>query len=136
MVRLGYVKTAAEAFKNYLGSGKAGDVKNCWPSLETVVGWIVQSGGTAVIAHPRKYKMTLTKLRMLIADFKAHGGQGIEVCGSGQKQGEIGLLTELCQRFDLLGSVGSDFHSARFGWCDLGRIAPLPASVKPVWNGW
>ena len=130
------VKDFAEAFKKYLGAGKVGDVKDVWPELSQVLNWIKDAQGSAVIAHPRKYNMSLTKLREMIVDFKASGGAGIEVITSGQKQGEIGLLSDLCQRFELLGSVGSDFHTSKYPWAELGRIPALPDSVKPVWDSW
>ncbi len=136
MVEKEYVSSISEAFKKYLGAGKVGDVKSFWPELSCVVDWIVRSGGTAVIAHPRKYNMTLSKLRELIADFKAAGGAGIELITSGQKQGETGMLADLCQRLDLCASLGSDFHSPEYRWAELGRIPPLPDSVTPVWECW
>lgn len=136
LVSLGLVSDQAEAFKKYLGSGKAGDVKSMWPSLEAVLDWIHEAQGNSVIAHPRKYTMSLTKLRELIVDFKHANGQGLEVVVSGQKQGEVGLLSDLCQRFELQGSVGSDFHSPRFPWADLGKIPGLPQSVTPIWSDW
>lgn len=136
MLELGLVSTMGEAFKKYLGSGKVGDVKGFWPNLATVTEWIKNSGGTAVIAHPRKYDMTLTKLRNMLADFKEAGGEGLEVVTSGQKQGEIGLLSDVCQRMSLKGSVGSDFHSPNYAWAELGRVPKLPESVEPVWSNW
>lgn len=136
LIDLGVVETAAEAFKKYLGSGKAGDVKSMWPDLETVMAWVEEAGATAVIAHPRKYDFSLSKLRELIADFKSFGGQGMEVIVSGQKPGEAGMLADMCTRFDLFASVGSDFHSPKWQWAELGRIPPLPESVKPVWELW
>ncbi len=130
------VSSMGDAFKKYLGAGKAGDIKNFWPDIETVTAWIKAAGGTAVIAHPRKYDMSLTKLRSMLQSFKAAGGEGIEVVTSGQKQGEVGLLSDLCQRMELSGSVGSDFHSPNYAWAELGRVVTLPKSVKPVWAGW
>lgn len=130
------VSSMGEAFKKYLGAGKAGDVKSLWPELDTVTGWIKEAGGTPVIAHPRKYDMSLTKLRSLIQSFKEAGGEGIEVVTSGQKQGEVGLLSDLCQRMQLKGSVGSDFHSPQYAWAELGRVVSLPKSVEPVWSSW
>jgi predicted metal-dependent phosphoesterase TrpH len=132
----GLVSSMGEAFKKYLGAGKAGDVKSHWPEIETVTSWIKDAGGTAVIAHPRKYDMSLTKLRAMIQHFKESGGDGIEVVTSGQKQGEVGMLSDLCQRMQLKGSVGSDFHSPRYAWAELGRISSLPKTVQPVWSGW
>ncbi|MFT6905302.1 MAG: putative metal-dependent phosphoesterase TrpH [Oleiphilaceae bacterium] len=130
------VTSMGEAFKKYLGSGKTGDVKGFWPDLETVTEWIRSAEGTAVIAHPRKYDMTLTKLRKMLGLFKECGGEGIEVITSGQKQGEIGMLSDVCQRMDLKGSIGSDFHSPKFAWAELGRVPKLPVSVEPVWSEW
>lgn len=136
MCAAGVVKTEQEAFKRYLGRGKPGDIQALWPDLETVVGWICAAGGTAVIAHPRKYDMSLTRLRALIAEFKSLGGEGIEVVTSGQKQGEQGMLSDLCRRFGMQASVGSDFHSPRFSWAELGRVSALPDNVEPVWANW
>jgi 3',5'-nucleoside bisphosphate phosphatase len=136
MVEKGYVSNVSTAFKKYLGSGKVGDVKSLWPTINEVVSWITDAGGSAVIAHPRKYKMTVTKLRRLIEDFSDAGGEGLEVITSGQKQGEIGLLTDLCVRYGLKGSLGSDFHSPAQTWVNLGAIPNLPQSVVPIWDKW
>jgi 3',5'-nucleoside bisphosphate phosphatase len=136
MVAKNYVSNVSVAFKKYLGAGKVGDVRSVWPELEEVVQWVVDAGGVAVIAHPRKYNMTVTKLRSLIEDFKAYGGDGLEVITSGQKQGEIGLLADLCSRYELKGSLGSDFHSLAQPWVKLGAIPSLPKSVLPIWAEW
>ena len=136
MLEQGLVSSVGEAFKKYLGSGKPGDVKSLWPDIEEVTEWIKSANGTAVIAHPRKYDMTLTKLRKMISVFTESGGEGIEVITSGQKQGEVGMLSDLCQRMNLKGSLGSDFHSPNYAWAELGRIPSLPSSVEPVWSDW
>lgn len=130
----GVVRNAAQAFKRYLGSGKAGDVKAYWPELPEVVNWINAAGGIAVLAHPRKYQLTATKLRALTADFRRVGGQAIEVSTSGQSSGDLGFLAELCRREGLLASQGSDFHFAGAPWCELGRITKMPDGLEPVWH--
>ncbi|WP_255375023.1 MULTISPECIES: PHP domain-containing protein [unclassified Oleiphilus] len=136
LIEIGAVETMNEAFKRYLGSGKAGDVKSIWPDLQTVMSWVKEAGATGVIAHPRKYDFSLTRLRELIVEFSDLGGQGMEVVVSGQKPGEVGMLGDMCRRFGLYGSVGSDFHSPDWSWAELGRIQPLPETVKPVWELW
>lgn len=132
MVKLGFVKDESDAFKKFLGQGKIGDVSTLWPDVEEVVSHIVSSGGVAVLAHPRKYDFTLTRLRTLIEEFRAQGGLGIEVVTSGQKQGDIGLLTDLCRRYDLLASSGSDFHSPKYPWTEVGRLPALPSGLNHV----
>jgi predicted metal-dependent phosphoesterase TrpH len=134
LVDAGVVKDMNMAFKRYLGAGKPGDVKAFWPEIATVVEWIRDAGGIAVLAHPRKYKMTATRLRALVGDFKRFGGRALEVSTSGQSSGDLGFLTELCRREGMLASQGSDFHFPGAPWCELGRIAALPEGLSPVWE--
>lgn len=134
LVEAEVVPRPAHAFKRYLGTGKPGDVKACWPELAEVVEWIVQAGGIAVLAHPRKYRLTATKLRELVKDFQAVGGQGIEVSVSGQSSGDLGFVAELARRQGLWASQGSDFHFPGAPWCELGRIMKMPDGLEPVWQ--
>ncbi len=134
MVEAGIVRNSAQAFKRYLGAGKVGDVRAFWPELEEVVRWINAAGGIAVLAHPRKYQLTATKLRELTADFRRAGGRGIEVSTSGQSSGDLGFLAELCKREKLLASQGSDFHFPGAPWCELGRVVKMPDGLEPVWH--
>ncbi|MGF2685103.1 PHP domain-containing protein [Marinobacter sp. DUT-3] len=134
LVEEGKVKDSAQAFKRYLGAGKPGDVRAFWPELSEVVQWITEAGGVAVLAHPRKYRMTATKLRNLIHDFIRAGGRSIEVSTSGQSSGDLGFLAELCRRQELLASQGSDFHFPGAPWCELGNIVKMPDGLEPVWH--
>jgi predicted metal-dependent phosphoesterase TrpH len=111
MVAQGHVESANEAFDRYLGQGKIGDVKAFWPELAEVTGWIVDSGGVAIVAHPLKYRYTRTKLRRLLVDFQAAGGQAMElVCGPGHKAEQRQQLERLARELELSVSAGSDFH--------------------------
>ncbi|MAH30864.1 MAG: phosphatase [Marinobacter sp.] len=134
LVEDGVVPKVAHAFKRYLGTGKPGDVKACWPELPEVVQWIVAAGGIAVLAHPRKYRLTATRLRALTADFGRAGGKGIEVSVSGQSSGDLGFVAELARREKLWASQGSDFHFPGAPWCELGRIMKMPEGLEPVWH--
>lgn len=135
LVDVGLVKNIRAAFRKYLGSGKIGDVKQCWESLPDVVAWITAAGGTPVLAHPAKYGMTWAKLRALIEDFKDAGGQAMEVvCGS-QELPVTTRLADLSLEFELAASCGSDFHQPS-AWSAPGRFPPLPDSVTNVWDTW
>ncbi|WP_227519919.1 PHP domain-containing protein [Mangrovitalea sediminis] len=134
MVREGCVDNLRLAFSRYLGAGKVGDVTRYWPELSAIVEGIVNAGGQAVLAHPKKYRMTATKLRALLADFQAAGGVGLEVLTSGQSSGDTGFLAELCRRNGCLASVGSDFHFPGAAWCELGRLPALPEGLQPIWE--
>ncbi|NCF76773.1 MAG: PHP domain-containing protein [Proteobacteria bacterium] len=136
LVATGQIPSMTMAFKRVLGSGKPGDIKANWPTLETAVGWITDAGGIAVVAHPMKYNMTLTKLRALLSDFVAAGGQGLEVLTGYQDAQRINALADLAHRFDLYASAGSDFHQPGQPWAELGRVAALPDRCVPVWTLW
>lgn len=110
MVQAGHVGDSAAAFDRYLGRGKIGDVKACWPSLASVTGWLVAAGGIAVLAHPLHYRFTRTKLRRLLAEFRAAGGRGLEILSGRQESTQTAALAKLAADFDLYASVGSDFH--------------------------
>ncbi len=137
LVEARHAKNIAQAFKRYLGSGKPGDVKQVWPEVAVVVDWITQAGGVAVIAHPLKYKMTRTKLRELCDEFKCHGGGAIEIVSGGHQSNiETRDMADLANRFELLGSSGSDFHAPGAPWQELGVASHIPLGCEPVWNAW
>jgi predicted metal-dependent phosphoesterase TrpH len=132
----GQIKDEKEAFKRYLGRGKACDIKNVWATLEEVVQWILSAGGTASLAHPAKYKLSNLKLEELIREFAAAGGQAIEVISGQQEVRITQKLASLASRHNLSASAGSDFHNPDHPWSALGTVAPLPDNCRPVWEGW
>jgi len=134
LVAAGAVRDFNAAFKRYLGAGKVGDVRGCWPELHEVVEWIKAAGGVAILAHPRKYRMTATRLRELLDDFLAAGGDGLEVLTGGQSPSDTAFLADLAVRKQCLASLGSDFHVPGMHWNELGGTGPLPGKVEPVWN--
>lgn len=136
LVEAGVVRNVKEAFRKYLGTGKPGDVRNLWPSLATATNWINAAGGIAVLAHPGKYKLTRTKLNLLLDEFTAAGGRAMEVISGSQTDDETRKLAGIAAERQLLASCGSDFHRPDMQWSDLGRFPPLPASCEPVWAQW
>jgi predicted metal-dependent phosphoesterase TrpH len=133
MVERGQVESLDLAFKRYLGDGKPASVKTDWPSVEEAIQAIGAAGGKAVLAHPLKYKMTLTKLRALLKDFAAAGGAACEVVSGKQVPADSRRLWRECERVGLLASRGSDFHRPGIAWQALGLSSALPAEARPVW---
>ena len=110
MVESGLVSSMNEAFDKYLGTGKIGDVKMFWPPLAEVVQAISSAGGIAILAHPLKYRLTGMKLRALLKDFKASGGDAIEILNGRQPEADLLRLKQMAGDVGLMLSVGSDFH--------------------------
>ena len=131
-----HVKDIQQAFKKWLGRKGRAYVSGHWVPMKEAVEWIVNSGGQAVIAHPVRYGMTNRKLEKLVLDFKDAGGVGIEVVGNRYSANERAAMASLARRFDLLASVGSDFHAPGNPYTELGRNLGLAEHTKPIWHDW
>ena len=134
LVDMGRVDTIQKVFKRFLVQGKPGYVAVEWTPLEEAVSWIRDAGGVAVLAHPLRYKLSGRWMRRLLEAFRKAGGQGIEVVYGAHDAIAIRKVAAWAERYDLAGSVGSDFHSPDVLYTDLGRLASLPTRIKPVWE--
>lgn len=135
LVASGRVRTLDEAFHRYLGTGKPAACRMEWPGMEEAAGWIRAAGGRAVLAHPLAYRMTRSKLRALVAQFRDCGGDAVEVALPGLAAADMEVVAQLTREAGLRASAGSDFH-APSGWNLPGRIPPLPPGLDPVWDEW
>lgn len=134
LVEQGVVRDMGAAFKKFLGAGKPADVKFAWPDMTTVIEWIHGAGGLAVLAHPKKYPLTRTKMCALIHDFAEAGGDALEVISGQQPAGQADDLARIAQQTGLAASCGSDFHRPEAPWQELGNFGPLPGGCTPVWE--
>jgi predicted metal-dependent phosphoesterase TrpH len=134
LVELGHVDEPQRAFDRYLGRGGRAHVPGEWPSLATCIAAIRACGGVAVLAHPLRYTLSNGQRRRLAGAFRELGGEAIEVAtgGGSREQFEAGI--SLALHAGLEGSAGSDFHDPVLAWNQPGRLAKLPASIRPVWH--
>lgn len=136
LVEQGYAKDVRDVFKKFLVHNKPGYVPGQWAELEAAVDWIHAAGGMAVIAHPGRYKVTSTRLRQLLGEFKECGGEALEVVSSSHSLDECRHMAVCAQNFEFLATCGSDFHGPEQTWVELGKIPPLPAGCTPIWSQW
>jgi len=136
LVEQGHAKDVGAVFKKFLVKGKPGYVEHRWASLEDAVGWIVQSGGVAVLAHPGRYDLGRTNMALLLAEFRELGGQAVEVVTGSHTPDQYHHFARLSWQFGLMASLGSDYHGPGHGYMDMGRLPELPANCTPVWQGW
>lgn len=134
LVESGVCKETNEVFRKYLTEGKPGFVPHRWAALRDAVAWITQAGGVAVIAHPARYKFTPNEEFALFTEFKAHGGQAVEVVTGSHTSAEAVSYADTAREFGLAASRGSDFHSPDESHMDLGRLPFLPGELTPVWE--
>lgn len=135
LVEAGHARDTRDVFRRYLVPGKPGYVAHQWATLPQAIGWIHAAGGQAVLAHPGRYKVE-GKIRELLAEFRGHGGDAIEVLSSSHTPAQYTEFARYARVFGMMASSGSDFHGPGESWADLGDMPPLPAGVTPVWKDW
>ena len=104
LVEAGHCRDTAEVFRKFLTEGKPGYVPHRWATLKDAV------------------------------EFKAHGGQAIEVVTGSHTPAEYVEYADKALEFDFAASRGSDFHSPDESHCDLGKLPPLPGKLTPIWD--
>ncbi|HPR08010.1 MAG TPA: PHP domain-containing protein, partial [Denitromonas sp.] len=134
LVAIGLMPNVDAVFKHYLVRGKPGFVETKWADLADAVQWIRAAGGVPVVAHPGRYRLSDIEMERLLARFVDAGGQGIEVVSGSHSDAKVSKFARYARRFDLLASRASDFHGEQESRVDLGRCAPLPDGVVPVWS--
>jgi len=134
LVASGYAGSLRDVFKRYLVRGKPGYVHTEWAPMERALGWIRQAGGLAVIAHPARYRLTRSKLRRLVVEFREAGGLGLEVVSGSHSRDETLHMAAIAREHRLFASCGSDYHGPEKPWVELGRLRKLPDGCTPIWE--
>jgi hypothetical protein len=136
LVERGLAKDVRAVFKRFLVKGKPGYHEQQWASLEDAIGWIKGSGGVAVLAHPGRYTLGRTAMLTLLHQFRALGGQAIEVVTGSHTPEMVPYFARLARQFSLLASAGSDYHGPGHSHVEMGRLPELPVDCTPVWHDW
>jgi len=134
LVQEGYGNSLQKIFKRFLVPNKPGYVPGKWASLEEAVTWIVEAGGQAVIAHPARYRLTTSKLRLLVEEFRECSGTAMEVVSGCHSRDDVHRMAQFVVRHKLLASQGSDYHGPDKPWVRLGKLPGLPAHCVPIWD--
>jgi predicted metal-dependent phosphoesterase TrpH len=134
LVDTGVCQDTHEVFRRFLVDGRPGHVPHRWARLGDAVAWITGAGGIATIAHPGRYKLTPTEEYALFSEFKAHGGEAVEVVTGSHTPSEYVRYAETAREFGLYASRGADFHSPEESHTDLGALPDLPTTLTPVWE--
>lgn len=136
LAETGAVRDAQQAFDKYLGKGKPAFVQHQWAGLDEAMGWILGSGGIAVLAHPGRYGLKPLGRATLLEEFKRLGGEAIEVVTGSHRPEEYATWRRVAEEYGFLASRGADFHGLGESPVEPGRLPPLPASLVPVWTRW
>ena len=134
LVAQGKARNVAAVIKRYLARGKPGYVPHRWAALADALGWIHAAGGVAVLAHPGRYTVGSEGMRALLQEFRALGGQGIEVVTGNHTRDQVERFARLADAYGFLASRGSDYHGPGESFTLPGQMQALPAGCRPVWQ--
>ncbi len=134
LVEIGVCKDMRSVFESYLVPGRPGYVDHRWATLEEAVRWIRGAGGVASVAHPGRYKFSRSELRRFFDEFKGVGGQAIEVVSGSHSADNVVVFSRFAREYGFMASCGSDFHGPGESYVDLGKLAPFPQGLAPVWE--
>ncbi|MGL4344191.1 MAG: PHP domain-containing protein [Cellulosilyticaceae bacterium] len=116
----GYVASMDEAFAKYLSGGKPAYVPKQSMDYKTCIDLIHEAGGIAVIAHPLLYGFEPDQLDTFIKDLMSAGLDGLEAIYSRYSTAESMDLLNLCLKYSLVPTGGSDFHGTNKPNLDIG----------------
>ncbi len=136
LVERGAVKDTQAAFEKYLAKGKPAYVPHQWAKLEDAIGWIVASGGIAVLAHPGRYDLKPWARGELMEQFRRLGGEAIEVVTGSHRPEQYAAWRRVAEEHGFLASRGADYHGPGESPVEPGRLPPLPRTLTPVWSRW
>ena len=127
MVKRGYVRTVREAFDKYLRSDGPANVPRHRLTPIEAIDVIRRARGVAVFAHPG-----LADRDAMIPELVDAGLEGIETYYAEHSGQQVRNYLDLCRRFDLVATGGSDFHGPH-----TGRTNPPGTPAVPIsaWEG-
>lgn len=129
----GHVATIQQAFDKYLADNKAAYVAIDALTMQQAIELIHDCGGQAVLAHPTRYNLSATRIRRLIAEFAALGGDGCELPAVSEPISSRQMIDKCIALHELKVSIGSDFHGSTMPWRRLGDVPKLQVEQRGVW---
>lgn len=129
LVKAGYVGDVGQAFAELLGRGRPAYIPRFKHSPSKALELIRAAGGVAVLAHPGLYPAASAEILPFLV---AEGLGGLEVYYPAHDDSTQTYYLDLCDRFQLVATGGSDFHGpGRHGDAQLGSSGvPLTSLEK------
>jgi predicted metal-dependent phosphoesterase TrpH len=136
LTETGRVKNIQAAFDKYLAKGKPAYISHRWAELGDAIRWIRSAGGVAVLAHPGRYDLKPMFRDEMLKDFRAAGGEAIEVVTGSHRPEQYAHWQRMAEEFGFLASRGADYHGPGESSVEPGRLPALHQSLTPVWSKW
>ncbi len=125
MVRAGYVGSIDEAFRRYLGTRGPAYVARRTLTPRGAIELVRRAGGVPVVAHPATMQRD-----SLIPELARLGLAGVEVEHPRHDAGDRRRYQNLCDRYRLVATGGSDSHGERTEHTQVGDTEAPPLAVE------
>ncbi|GKU24725.1 PHP domain-containing protein [Clostridium folliculivorans] len=109
LVEKGYVDNYKAAFNNYLIKGRPAYVERYKFNYTETISLIRKAGGIPILAHPGKIYRNID-VEKVIKRLKDYGLCGVEVFHPSHSGMQVNKFFNLCKKYKLLVSGGSDCH--------------------------
>jgi len=128
MIERGYVSSIQQAFDEWLAEGKPAAAKRSVLTPKRAVELIHEAGGVAVWAHPTRQPseraeiLDFTRGEALLQKWKEWDLDGLEIYYGAYTSEEAAWTRAMSEKYNLLGTGGSDFHGATKPNVPLGKV--------------
>lgn len=112
LVRKGWARDHADAFRRYLGRGAPAYVDRYRLDPATAISLVRGAGGVASLAHPHQIGMNKAELRRFVGELAEAGLGAIECLYTGYWPQMVEEYLGLARDFGLLVTGGTDYHGA------------------------
>jgi len=131
LIARGYVKTRQQAFDKYLANGGPAYVDRTRLEPKDTIQAIRDSGGVAVLAHPKQLKCNSdSDLEQVVHTLMDFGLEGIEAYHSDSDDRQIRAYLDLANQLNLFITGGSDFHGQGKPDVELGHPRVPSAAIS------
>jgi hypothetical protein len=120
LLNKGYGTSISQIIEDYLTRGKKCYIERFKFSPKKTIKAIKKAGGMAVLAHPKKLRISNNQLESLVKELKDYGLDGIECFHYSSDPHYTNYLIELARKTGLLITAGSDFHGSNKPFVSLG----------------
>jgi hypothetical protein len=112
LVRKKVARTRQDAFDRFIGKGRPFYAPKPALPLDKARELVRGAGGLVFVAHPLSLFVSWTRLRILFAEWKELGVDGVEAWHPTARAGECRRLEAMGREFGFRISAGSDWHGA------------------------
>lgn len=118
LASMNYSDSPQKAYENILLSKKIYIEREKLEAKE-VIDSIISAKGIPILAHPNSFGLNSTSFESRIEELVSYGLKGIEIFTPYIVDEKREFLLNLCDKYSLIASVGSDFHKKSKGYPNL-----------------